>query len=90
MYKITVKGKNYYVEKSKRKNKKYDVYNEDCEYITSFGQLPYQHYKDLIGEYKHLDHKDKERRERYLARAKGIGNVNNPNSANFWSINFLW
>ena len=43
-----------------------------------------------------LIHKDKERKERYLARAKKIKNkkgeltFNNPESANFWSVNLLW
>ena len=43
-----------------------------------------------------LIHKDKERKERYLARAKNIKNkqgeltFTNPESANFWSINLLW
>ena len=43
-----------------------------------------------------LIHKDKERKERYLARAKKIRNkqgeltFNNPESANFWSVNLLW
>ena len=43
-----------------------------------------------------LIHKDKERRERYLARAKKIKNkngeltFNNPESANYWSVKLLW
>ena len=43
-----------------------------------------------------LIHKDKERKERYLARAKKIKNkqgeltYTNPDSANFWSVNLLW
>ena len=43
-----------------------------------------------------LIHKDKERKERYLARAKKIKNkqgeltFTNPESANFWSVNLLW
>ena len=44
----------------------------------------------------YLIHKDKDRRDRYLARAKKIKNkqgeltYTNPESANFWSINLLW
>ena len=43
-----------------------------------------------------LIHKDKERKERYLARAKKIKNkkgeltFTNPESAAFWSVNLLW
>ena len=43
-----------------------------------------------------LIHKDKERKERYLTRAKKIKNkqgelnYTNPESANFWSVNLLW
>ena len=43
-----------------------------------------------------LIHKDKDRKEKYLARAKNIKNkqgeltFTNPESANFWSINLLW
>ena len=43
-----------------------------------------------------LIHKDKERRDKYLARAKKIKNkkgeltYENPESANYWSVNLLW
>ena len=43
-----------------------------------------------------LIHKDKDRKERYLTRAKKIKNkqgeltYTNPESANFWSVNLLW
>ena len=43
-----------------------------------------------------LIHKDKERKERYLARAKKIKNkqgeltYTNPESSSFWSVNLLW
>jgi hypothetical protein len=47
---------------SKRKNKKYDVYYDDI-YLTSFGQLPYEHYEDKIGYYRDLNHYDKKRRD---------------------------
>ena len=41
-------------------------------------------------------HKDKDRRDKYLARAKKIKNkqgeitYTNPESSNFWSVNLLW
>ena len=43
-----------------------------------------------------LIHKGKERKERYLARAKKIKNkqgeltYTNPESSNYWSVNLLW
>ena len=44
----------------------------------------------------YLIHKDKDRKERYLARVKKIKNeqgeltYTNPESANFWSMSLLW
>ena len=44
----------------------------------------------------YFTHKDKDRRDKYLARATKIKNkqgeltYNNPESANFWSVNLLW
>ena len=52
-----------------------------------------------FGSSQHADyliHKDQDRREKYLARAKKIKNkqgeltYTNPESANYWSINLLW
>lgn len=80
--------KGYTIKVSTRKNKKYDVYKDD-KYITSFGDKRYQHYKDLIGYYKNLDHNDKKRRDNYRSRHKN-DNIDNPNYAGYWSYNFLW
>ena len=61
-----------------------------------FGNKNYQHYKDKLGEYSNLDHNDKIRRKSYLARAKGIKNKKgeltwkDKNTANYFSIRFLW
>ena len=50
----------------------------------------HKNYKDFT------QHKDQERRRRYLARAKGIkdkeGNLTykNKNSANYFSVKYLW
>ena len=44
----------------------------------------------------YLIHQDKDRRDRYLARAKKIKNklgeltYTNPESSNYWSVNLLW
>lgn len=59
---------NMVFRRSTRKNKKYDVYNMDGKYLTSFGDKRYQQYHDKLGFYSHLDHNDKDRRERYLNR----------------------
>lgn len=62
-----------------------------------FGQKGYEHFFDKTGLLdKKLNHKDEQRRERYLKRSKGIKDKNgnltykNPESANFHSINILW
>ena len=71
---------------STRKNNKYVATLSSGKKIH-FGSSQYPDY---------LIHKDKERRERYLTRAKKIKNkqgeltYTNPESANFWSVNLLW
>jgi hypothetical protein len=74
---------------SKRKNKKYDVYDENGRYITSFGSLLHQHFRDRIGYYKQLDHNDPNRRRLYRLRHKN-DNYNDPTYAGFYSWHFLW
>ena len=71
---------------SKRKGKKYVVSLPNGKKIN-FGSTKYADY---------LTHHDKERRDNYLNRARSIVNkqgeltYNNPQSANYWSINLLW
>ena len=71
---------------STRKNNKYVATLSNGKKIH-FGSSQYPDF---------LIHKDKERKERYLVRAKKIRNkqgeltFNNPESANFWSVNLLW
>ena len=71
---------------STRKNNKYMVTFKSGKKVH-FGSTKYADY---------LTHKDKERRDKYLARATKIKNkqgeltYNNPESANFWSVNLLW
>lgn len=72
-----------------RKNKKYSAYTLDGNYITSFGALNYQHYKDRIGYYKDYNHNDIIRRDRYRKRHIH-DNLDNPYSAGFLSWKFLW
>ena len=71
---------------STRKNNKYVATLPGGKKIH-FGSSQYSDY---------LIHKDKERRDRYLSRAKKIKNkqgeltYTNPESANYWSVNLLW
>lgn len=84
-------------EKSTRKNKKYMVTTPKGK-IIHFGAIGMKQYRDSTGLnlYSNDDHLDKERQKRYLARAKGIKNKNgkltwnDPESANYYSINYLW
>ena len=71
---------------SKRKNNKY-VVTFPTGKILHFGSSKYPDF---------LIHKDEERKVKYLARAKKIKNklgqltYENPESANYWSVNLLW
>lgn len=86
--------------RSNVKSKKYLVtfYFNGRKHKVNFGQLGYQHYKDKtpIKLYSNLDHNDRDRRRRYLARATMIrdkkGNLtkDNPLSPNYWAIRYLW
>lgn len=84
--------------KSTAKNKKYAVYviKGDKKRLIHFGDSRMEQFKDKLGEYSNLDHNDKERRKRYLSRAKGIKNKlgqltwKDKNSANYYSIRYLW
>ena len=71
---------------STRKNNKYMATLPSGKKVH-FGSSNYPDY---------LIHQDKERRDRYLARAKKIKNkqgeltYTNPESSNYWSVNLLW
>lgn len=88
-FKIKINNKLYIVKKSTRENKKYDVFDEDNNYLLSFGDKRYEQYEDKIGLYKHLNHYDKKRRINFRKR-HGVFNTYNPNYPAFWSYNFLW
>lgn len=49
---------------------------------------PYQHYRDRIGHFSKYDHKDRERRKRYLVRHRGQDE--NKFSSGWFSIRYLW
>ena len=71
---------------SKRKNNKYVVKLPSGKNLH-FGSSQYPDF---------LIHKDNERKEKYLSRVMKIKNkkgeltYENPESANFWSVNLLW
>ena len=75
-----------YLDYSSRKHNKYVVTLPGRKKIH-FGSDKYSDY---------LIHKDKNRRERYLKRSKGIKikkgelTYKNPESPNYWSVNLLW
>lgn len=79
------------------RTKKYSVYTPKGRLIH-FGARGMQHYRDRTGvsRWSALDHNDRKRRAAYLARAKGIrdgsGRLtwNNPESANYYSVHYLW
>jgi len=84
-------------KKSTRKGKKYMVKTPKGKWIH-FGALGMQQFKDStgLGLYSNLNHGDQKRRERYLARAKGIKNKQgkltwkDPESANYYAVKYLW
>lgn len=86
-------------KKSTKKNKKYMVLTKKGKWIH-FGADPriYKHYKDStgLGLYSHLDHLDKERRDRYRKRHEAIlkrdgkpAYLDDEQPA-FFSYHFLW
>lgn len=77
----------YLFRRSTRRFKKYDVFTKDMKYITSFGDIRYQSYKDAVGLYKKLDHGDERRRERYYQRH---GKTAKKNTAKYFSHKYLW
>lgn len=84
-------------EKSKSKNKKYLVILPNEKKIN-FGDKRYEHFKDTtpLKLYSNLDHNDKKRQKNYCARSAGIKNKkgkltkNNKESANHYSMKYLW
>ena len=87
--KLTKKAKKLGAESidySKRKNNKYFVTLPSGKKIH-FGSSKYPDF---------LIHQDEERKDKYLSRAKKIKNkkgeltFENPESANYWSVNLLW
>jgi len=53
---------------SKRKNKKYDVYDLQNHYLFSFGDSRFSQFRDSLLYYKDRDNNDPKRRALYYAR----------------------
>jgi hypothetical protein len=74
---------------SKAKNKKFSVYvmKEGKKKLINFGDSRYEDF---------TQHKDPERRRRYLIRAKKITNKKGQltwklkDTPNYWSVHYLW
>jgi hypothetical protein len=84
--------KGYYIKKSTRKNKKYDIYvkdNDKYKYHLSFGQLGYEQFKDTtpLKIYSKYDHNNQLRQYNFFRRH---GRTNDKNSSNYWSGKYLW
>ena len=77
--------------KSKAKNKKYSVYvmKDGKKKLIHFGDSRYGQYKDKLGHYSHLDHKDAKRRKAYYDR-HGDKNTTDKDTAKYWSHKILW
>jgi len=87
-YHYKYENRNFYIVPSSRKNKKYDVY-ENQKYLLSYGDKRYQQFYDKFGHYKNLNHGDITRRKSYRARHRSE-QKKSPDTAGFWSDNFLW
>jgi hypothetical protein len=80
---------------SKRINKKYDVFDEYDNYITSFGARkmtgePYEQFEDLVSDfYSDYNHYDPKRRKAYRARHKN-DNLEDKTSAGYFAMKYLW
>lgn len=82
-----IRKDNFLFKKSNKKNKKYDVFNLKNEYIASFGDNRYQHFKDKIGLWKHKDHNDNNRKRLYYLRH---GKIAERLSPKWFSHRYLW
>jgi hypothetical protein len=96
MYRFNEYKKDGYIFRapSRRKNKKYDVFDEDENYITSFGaiknNIPYPQYEDRVSDfYSEYNHYDPKRRKAYRTRHRN-DNINDPTSAGYFAWHYLW
>jgi hypothetical protein len=82
----------WHIRKSKRKNKKYDVFNENNKFVVSFGDTRYEQFHDKLGAFKNLNHSDEKRLKLFKKRFQKLynDNKNNPYSSILYSWNLLW
>ena len=95
-----VKIGKYDYKLSTKKDKKLmtEVNGKTIHFGAIVNGKPMEQFKDStgLGLYSKYDHNDKERQKRYLARSKGIktkdGKLtwNDKESANYYSVKFLW
>ena len=84
-----------FIAPSKKKFKKYDVYdNRTRDYITSFGQLkqdgtPFTQFHDKITYYSDYNNNDKRKRDNYRKRHKN-DKIDDTTTSGFFSWYFLW
>ena len=74
---------------SKKAGKKYSVYvksEKGNPKLIHFGDRKYQHYRDKLGHYSHLNHNDKQRRANYYSRH---GPATDKNTPKYWSHKIL-
>jgi hypothetical protein len=84
---VRINGFNYTL--SNRKNKKLQV--RVGNKVIHFGDTRYGHFRDLTGLLPyHMNHHDERRRESYLRRAAGQGNIDDPRSASYHAARILW
>lgn len=81
--------KAYILQPSTRKYKKYMAVFRDGRPAVHFGDSRYGHYKDKtnVAAYRHLDHRNKDRRTRYYQRH---GTTARRYSAKYFSHTYLW
>ena len=75
---VKVFGERWVVSQSNRKNKQLKATRIKDKFVVHFGDPRMREYPNT------------KRGNQYCARSKGIGNIRNPTSANFWSRWFLW
>ena len=68
--------------------KKYCAIFNNPQKKVCFGDIRYQHYKDKIGLYKHLDHNDANRRRLYRIRHRG--EQNHKYTPGWFAWKYLW
>ena len=73
--------KYYYPYPSDKPDKKFMVFTPEGKRIY-FGASGYEHFTE--------GHLDEKRKEAYIKRHQKNENWNNPNSAGYWSLKFLW